>query len=148
MTKPIYILNGPNLNRLGKREPKIYGSTTLGEIESACNELGHSAGIAIVFKQTNLEGELVSWVQEASDAASALIINAAAYTHTSVALLDALQMLEIPSIEVHLSNPAAREAFRQVNYVSPAVKSGVFGFGAIGYDMALIAVIKTLKQAN
>jgi len=105
MIKPIYILNGPNLNRLGKREPKIYGSTTLGEIENACNELGQSAGISIVFKQTNLEGELVSWVQEAADKASSLIINAAAYTHTSVALLDALQMLEIPSIEVHLSNP-------------------------------------------
>lgn len=148
MTKAIYILNGPNLNQLGTRESDIYGSTTLAEIESSCKEIGQSAGISIVFRQTNLEGELVSWIQEAMKDASALIINAAAYTHTSIAILDALKMLNIPTTEVHLSNPSAREAFRQVNYVSPAVKSGIFGFGSIGYDMALTATIKTLKQAN
>lgn len=146
MTKPIYILNGPNLNRLGTRQPEIYGSTTLDEIQSTCIQMGKTADIAVDFRQTNSEGELVNWVQEVADKASALILNAAAFTHTSVALLDALQLVRVPIIEVHLSNPAAREAFRQTNFVSPAANSGIFGFGAMGYDMAMSATIKNLKQ--
>lgn len=145
--KPIYILNGPNLNRLGTREPEIYGSMTLSDIEANCRARTDAAGMTIEFRQTNDEGELVTWVQEAADQGSALILNAAAYTHTSVALHDALKLLYIPVIEVHLSNPAAREVFRQANYVSPAVTSGVFGFGAMGYDMAVSAAINMLQTA-
>jgi 3-dehydroquinate dehydratase-2 len=148
MTQPIYILNGPNLNRLGTREPEIYGTTTLGDIKASCQMLANAAQIPLEFRQTNLEGELVTWVQEVSDKGSALVLNAAAYTHTSVALLDALKLLDVPVIEVHLSNPAAREEFRQTNYVSPAATSGVFGFGAMGYTMAMEAVIKTLRPSN
>lgn len=148
MSKPaksIYILNGPNLNRLGTREPEIYGSMTLADIEANCRALTESSGMELEFRQTNDEGELVTWVQEAADQASALILNTAAYTHTSVALHDALKLLYIPIIELHLSNPAAREVFRQTNYVSPAVTSGIFGFGAMGYDMATKAAIKMLQ---
>jgi len=146
MTQPIYILNGPNLNRLGTREPEIYGHTSLADIEASCQALANTVQIPLVFRQTNIEGELVTWVQEAADEASALLINAAAYTHTSVALLDALKLLSIPIIEVHLSNPSAREDFRKTNYVSPAATSGVFGFGAMGYDMALQAAIAAINK--
>ncbi|PHR62509.1 MAG: type II 3-dehydroquinate dehydratase [Robiginitomaculum sp.] len=144
MSKPIYILNGPNLNRLGSREPDIYGTTTLADIERSCRALAQEGDVSLTFCQTNDEGELVTLVQEAADKASALILNAAAYTHTSIALLDALKLLEIPIIEVHLSNPAAREPFRQTNYVSPAATSGIFGFGAVGYEMAVRAVLRLL----
>jgi len=146
MSKTIYILNGPNLNRLGTRETEIYGKVTLADIEKSCRELTEKSGISLVFRQSNTEGELVNWVQEAADKSCALIINAAAYTHTSVALFDALKLLSVPIIEVHLSNPSAREAFRQQNFISPAVTSGIFGFGAIGYDMATNAIIKKLEQ--
>ncbi len=146
MSKPIYILNGPNLNRLGTRQPEIYGATCLIEIERTCQKLADAANIPLVFRQTNVEGELVTWIQEAADEAHALILNAAAYTHTSVAIFDALKLLAIPAIEVHLSNPAAREAFRQTNYVSPAVDSGVFGFGAMGYEIAMKAALRQNNQ--
>lgn len=140
MTKPIYVLNGPNLNLLGTREPEIYGHDTLEDIES---HLRSKAGDhPIEFRQTNSEGELVDWVQEASREAHCLILNAGAYTHTSIALHDALRACTAPLIEVHLSNPAAREAFRQTNYVAPAAMASIAGLGPHGYEVALEAAIR------
>lgn len=135
MKHDIFILNGPNLNLLGQREPEIYGHTTLAEIEAGLREAAPDT--SIVFRQTNAEGELVDWVQEAAKTAKALIINAGAYTHTSVALHDALRACECPIIEVHLSNPAAREAFRSTNYVSPCATATIAGLGPQGYVLAL-----------
>ena len=140
MTKPIYVLNGPNLNLLGTREPEIYGHDTLADIESRLREKAGEK--ALEFRQTNGEGELVDWVQEASREASCLILNAGAYTHTSVALHDALRACTAPLIEVHLSNPAAREAFRQTNYVAPAAVASIAGLGPHGYEVALEAAIR------
>ena len=141
MSKPVYVLGGPNLNLLGSREPEIYGKDTLADIHARLESLAD--GTALELRQTNHEGELVGWIQEASEQGSAIILNAAAYTHTSIALHYALKACKIPVIEVHLSNPAAREAFRQVNYVSPAVKATIAGLGAYGYELALMAA-KTL----
>ena len=140
MSKPIYVLGGPNLNLLGTREPEIYGRDTLDDIHARLRK--QAGDTAIEARQTNSEGDLVTWVQEASRNGAALILNAGAYTHTSVALHDALRACEIPVIEVHLSNPAAREAFRQVNYVAPAVKATIAGLGAYGYELALMAAKK------
>ena len=143
MSKPIYILNGPNLNLLGTREPDIYGSDTLTDIEKRLQSLSNDN--TIVFRQSNHEGELVDWVQEASAKAGVLIVNAGAYTHTSVALHDALRACEVPILEVHLSNPAARESFRKRNFVAPLAKGTIAGFGAQGYELALQAALKLLK---
>ncbi len=140
MPKPVYILNGPNLNLLGQREPEIYGSTTLGDIDALCRKTGERLGLEIEFRQSNHEGDLVDWVQESGSSGSALIVNGGAYTHTSVALLDALKALSIPVIEVHLSNIFAREAFRHQSYISPAAYGIVCGFGAKGYELGLEAV--------
>ena len=137
MTKPIYVLNGPNLNLLGTREPEIYGHDTLADIESRLRKKAGERGLE--FRQTNSEGELVDWVQEASREASCLILNAGAYTHTSIALHDALRACTAPLIEVHLSNPAAREAFRQTNYVASAAMASIAGLGPHGYEVALEA---------
>ena len=139
MAKPIYILNGPNLNLLGTREPDIYGHETLADIESNLTALAGEQ--KIVFRQSNHEGELVDWVQECSGTARALIINAGAYTHTSVALHDALRACDTPIIEVHLSNPAARESFRKRNFIAPVAKGTIAGFGAHGYELALTAAL-------
>ncbi|MEO1038321.1 MAG: type II 3-dehydroquinate dehydratase [Pseudomonadota bacterium] len=139
MTKPIHILNGPNLNLLGVREPEIYGRTTLAEIEAMCADSAASLGLSILFRQTNHEGELIDWIQEAREAASALIINPAAYTHTSVALHDALKALDLPVIELHLSQPAAREPFRAHSYAASVVTGSISGFGANGYRLAIDA---------
>jgi 3-dehydroquinate dehydratase-2 len=139
MPKPIYVLNGPNLNLLGTREPEIYGRDTLDDIRRLCEARAAELGRVLEFRQTNSEGELIDWVQEARGAASALLINAAGYTHTSVALLDALRTLSIPVIEVHLSNPAARESYRRRSYVAEAASGTVSGFGALGYTLALDA---------
>jgi len=144
MAKPIYILNGPNLNLLGTREPEIYGADTLSDIEQACAKTAKSEGYDIVFKQSNIEGELVDLIQEAREKACALIINPAAYTHTSVALHDALKALDIPSIEIHLSQPAKRESFRRRSYVAEAVTGTISGFGADSYQLGLQAAIKLL----
>ena len=141
---PIYIINGPNLNQLGTREPSIYGHTTLGEIETLCAARAKSHGFATVFLQSNKEGELVEFLQEARASASGVIINAAAYTHTSVAILDALQMLNLPVIEVHLSNPARREDFRHLSYVAKAATGSIAGLGANSYLFAIDAVAATL----
>ncbi len=145
MTKPLYILNGPNLNLLGTREPEIYGTTTLAAIEKSCEDQIAKSGIPLVFRQTNAQGELVDWIQEAGRAACALILNAGAYTHSSIAVFDALNALSLPVIELHLSNPAAREAFRRTNYVAPAATASICGLGAKGYQ---IAVTEALRLAN
>lgn len=137
MTKPIYVLGGPNLNLLGTREPDIYGTETLDDLESRVR--AHPAGHNCVFRQTNSEGTLVDWVQEAGRDGAALVLNAAAYTHTSIALHDALKALAIPVVEVHLSNPAAREAFRHTNYVSPLASATIAGLGPQGYVLAMDA---------
>lgn len=139
MTKPIYILNGPNLNLLGTREPEIYGSDTLADIESACAERAKALGVEIVFRQTNHEGELIDWVQEARLKASALVLNPAGYGHTSVALHDALMSLDLAIVEVHLSQPAARESFRAQSYVSPVARGTISGFGKLSYLLGLEA---------
>ena len=140
MVKPIYVLGGPNLNLLGTREPGIYGRDTLDDIHARLK--AQAGDTPIEARQTNSEGELVTWIQEASREASAVILNAGAYTHTSVALHDALRACAVPVVEVHLSNPAAREAFRQVNYVAPAVNASIAGLGAYGYELALMAALK------
>ncbi len=146
MTKPIYVLNGPNLNLLGQREPEIYGRDTLADIESRCRALLDGSGIALVFRQSNHEGELIEWIHEARTDGAALIINPAGYGHTSVALLDALKALSIPVIECHLSNPQTREPFRHHSYVSLAAKGIVAGFGGFGYELAIRAAQSLLKQ--
>lgn len=146
MTKIIYILNGPNLNLLGVREPEIYGSNTLDDVRELCENACKSGGYELAFFQTNIEGELVDQIQEAGAKGAALIINPAAYTHTSVALFDAIKTLTIPSIEVHISQPAARESFRQVSYVGQAVTGTLSGFGINSYLLAIKAVIMTLDK--
>ena len=147
-TPVIHVLNGPNLNLLGVREPDIYGRDTLADIERRCIEAaaGIEGGATVVFRQTNHEGVLVDWIQEAREAASALIINPAAYGHTSVALHDALKTLSIPVIELHLSNPAAREAFRHHSYVSSAATGVIAGFGANGYELAVQAALNLIRE--
>ena len=142
MPKPIHVLNGPNLNLLGSREPHIYGTTTLDEIKRLCEARATALGHTVVFRQTNHEGELIDWVQEARTEACALVLNPAGYGHTSVALLDALSTVAAPVIECHLSNPHAREAFRHASYVSPVAKGVIMGFGAGSYDLAIDAAIR------
>src|SRR6201996_5246324 len=137
--KPIYVLNGPNLNLLGTREPHIYGTTTLADVQGLCEAKAAAHGLTVVFRQSNHEGQLVDWIQEARGAASAVILNPAAYGHTSIALLDALKTLEIPIVECDLSNPAARETFRHKTYVSLAATGLVSGFGAKSYELAIEA---------
>jgi 3-dehydroquinate dehydratase II len=133
----VFILNGPNLNLLGTREPEIYGADTLASIEQKCAAKAKALGLEIVFRQTNVEGELVNWIHEAREKAAGIIINAGAYTHTSVALHDALKGVALPTIEVHLSNVYKREAFRHHSYISPAAHGVICGFGAQSYELAL-----------
>lgn len=137
--KPIYVLNGPNLNLLGTREPEIYGRDTLADIEAKCRAKGQSLGHEIVFRQSNREGELIEWLHEARDKACAVVLNAGGYTHTSIAIHDAIKALGISVIETHLSNPAARESFRHVSLVGAAAKGTISGFGALSYLLALDA---------
>lgn len=142
MAKPVYILNGPNLNLLGTREPEIYGAATLCDIEAAARARAKAAGLKIEFRQSNAEGDLVDWIQEAGKNGSGIIINAGAYTHTSLAILDALKAAPVPAIEVHLSNIFQREPFRHHSYVSPAAHGLICGFGAHGYELAIDALAK------
>ncbi len=139
MSKPIYVLSGPNLNLLGEREPEIYGHRTLADIQASCETKAAALGFGLVFRQSNHEGELIDWVQEARTDGGALVINPAGYGHTSVALLDALKTLSIPIVECHLSNPAARESFRRTTYVSLAATGVVSGFGPASYELAVEA---------
>ncbi len=147
MPKPIYVLSGPNLNLLGVREPDIYGKTTLDDINQACVDLAKALGFAIDFRQSNHEGVLVDWIQEARTEASALVINPAAYGHTSVALLDALKTLSIPVVECHLSHLATREAFRHQTYVSQAATGIIAGFGSKSYELAVQAAAHLAQKA-
>ena len=138
MSTFVYVLNGPNLNLLGTREPEIYGSDTLADIETALHEQAKGLGLAIDVRQTNHEGQLVDWLHEANSAgAKAVLLNAAAYTHTSIALLDACRAITVPVIEVHLSDPSKREEFRHVSYVGMAAADCVQGLGARSYAVAL-----------
>ncbi|MGQ0741735.1 MAG: type II 3-dehydroquinate dehydratase [Alphaproteobacteria bacterium] len=146
MPQPIYVLNGPNLNLLGTREPEMYGRQSLGDIEAACAQRAKVHGLETVFRQTNQEGILVNWVQEARDNASALILNAGAYAHTSIALLDACRAFGKPVIEVHLSNIFRREHFRRRTYVSEGAVGVIVGFGPYSYLLAIDAIAALAKE--
>ena len=146
MCLTIYCLNGPNLNLLGEREPAIYGSATLADVQKLAQSVAEKANASLVFRQTNHEGELVEWVQEARQKAQAVVINAGGYTHTSVALHDALKVLTIPVVEVHLSNPGNREDFRHRSLVSPAASGVIAGFGPLGYRLAIEAAVALAEQ--
>jgi len=137
----ILLLNGPNLNLLGQREPEIYGRTTLSDIELRVKQRAAKLGVEVDFRQTNSEGELVSWVQQAKDQFNVIVLNAAAYTHTSIALRDAISAVGIPTIEIHLSNTAAREEFRHRSLIGPVCRGQISGFGAESYILALEAAI-------
>lgn len=137
MAKNILILNGPNLNLLGTREPEIYGRETLADVASACTALGADLGLSVDFRQSNHEGELVTWIQQAREGCAGIILNPAAYTHTSVAILDALNMVALPVVEVHISNIHKREAFRHHSYVSGRADAVIAGAGTHGYLLAL-----------
>ncbi|MGE0409110.1 MAG: type II 3-dehydroquinate dehydratase [Amphiplicatus sp.] len=142
----IYILNGPNLNLLGTREPEIYGRASLADIEKAARERAATLKLKVAFRQTNAEGELVAWVQEAAQKAAGIIINPSAYTHSSIALHDALKAVAAPKIELHLSNVHAREDFRRVSFVSPVVDAVICGLGAAGYELALDAMRRLIDN--
>jgi 3-dehydroquinate dehydratase-2 len=145
MAEPVFILNGPNLNLLGTREPTIYGGRSLAEIEADCRKAATRLGFAIDFRQTNHEGTLVDWVQEAGRSARGIVINPGGFTHTSVALRDAISAAGKPTIEVHLSNIFARERFRRHSYVSPVASGVICGLGPAGYVLALDAIAGLAK---
>ena len=142
----ILVLNGPNLNLLGRREPEHYGSETLAEIEARCAKVAAKHGFNLEFRQSNHEGEIVDWIQET--AAVGLILNAGAYTHTSVAILDALRLRDMPVIEVHLSNIYSRESFRHRSRVSPAATGIICGLGGHGYELAIAALARLIPDGS
>ncbi len=142
---PVLVLNGPNLNLLGTREPAIYGSETLKDVEARCVGRAKALGLTVDFRQTNTEGELVSWIQQAHAQASGIVLNAGAYTHTSIAIHDALRGCQLPVVEVHLSNIYKREPFRHHSYVSPAADGVICGFGPQGYELAIEALANILN---
>ncbi len=146
--KPIYVLNGPNLNLLGKREPEIYGHATLDDARERTQARAKLYGLEIEFRQSNTEGEIVGWIQEAHAKACALVINAGAYTHTSVAILDAVLAADIPCVEVHLSNIFCREEFRRHSYISAASVGVICGFGVKSYELAIEALAERLNAVE
>jgi 3-dehydroquinate dehydratase II len=146
MSKPILILNGPNLNRLGTRQPEIYGSTSLQDVEEMCRKTAEARGHEILFRQSNKEFEIIEWIHDGIDSAAGIIINPAAFTHTSVAILDALNMFDNPIIELHISNPHKREPFRHVSYVSHAATGLICGLGVNGYSVAVDAMADMLAS--
>ena len=149
MTDTVLVLNGPNLNLLGTREPEIYGSQTLGDIAAMLEARGRELGLAVEMRQTNHEGRLVDWLQEAQrENVAAVLLNAGAYTHTSIALLDAIRAISVPVYEVHLSDPATREDFRHVSYVGMGAVACFAGHGANSYVLALEAVAESLRNAR
>ena len=148
MAREILILNGPNLNLLGQREPDVYGRATLADIEAMCLDEAARFGVAVECRQSNSEGELITWIQEVPGRFAGLVLNAGAYSHTSIALLDASRALDEPLIEVHLSNIYRRETFRQHSYVSLAAKGVICGFGLQGYVMALRALAAMWDDAQ
>jgi 3-dehydroquinate dehydratase-2 len=139
--RTVHVLNGPNLNLLGTREPEIYGSATLADIEARLSTLCMRSGVALHFRQSNHEGELVTWLQDAGRLGDPVILNAGAYSHTSIALYDAIKAAKTEVIEVHLSNIHARESFRRRSVISPAARGVIFGFGVLSYVLALEAIL-------
>ena len=144
MAKRVLVLNGPNLNMLGIREPQTYGSQTLADIENMCVSEGQKLGLEVVCRQTNREGELCEWIQQALGQFQGIVINAGGYSHTSVAIHDAIKAVAIPTIEVHISNIYAREPFRHHSMISPAAAGVICGLGPAGYRLALIALAEKL----
>lgn len=144
MSKTVFLINGPNLNLLGKREPAIYGADTLDDVTARCAALGETAGFSLKSMQSNHEGQIIDWIHDARDAAEAIIINPGAFTHTSVAIFDALQAYEGLVFEVHISNVHKREAFRHHSFVSARAEGVIAGFGVEGYELALRRVISLL----
>lgn len=140
----LYVLNGPNLNLLGKREPAVYGTATLDDIRAKLEERCKARGVSLVFRQSNNEGDLVTWIQEAGEAGAPVILNAGAYTHTSIAIHDAIKGAKADVIEVHLSNVHARESFRHHSYISPAARGVILGFGPLSYYLALEALLENI----
>ncbi len=148
MNNKIIIINGPNLNLLGEREQSHYGSTTFDQLKENCSKKGQELGIDVEFTQSNIEGELVNIIQDARKKFDGMIINAAAFTHTSVAIRDALDLFKKPIIELHLSNIYKREEFRHKSLISSVVTGGIFGLGADGYILAIISLQKTMQNEN
>jgi 3-dehydroquinate dehydratase II len=146
--KPVYVLNGPNLDLLGVREPETYGRETLEDVRRLCESRAKGLGLTIDFRQSNHEGEIVGWIQEARAKASGLVINAGAYTHTSIAILDALKACGLPIVEVHLSNIFRREPFRHKSYISAAALGVICGFGPLGYQLAIEALASVIEPGN
>ena len=147
MPGTIYVINGPNLNLLGAREPETYGRATLADIEKLCTEAAKRHGFAVEFRQSNREGELVDWIQEAGkNKAAGIVINAAGYTTTSIAILDALLAVKLPTVEVHISNIHARESFRHNSYISKVARAVICGFGAEGYALAIAGLAALLGK--
>ena len=144
MSKTVFVLNGPNLNMLGKREPGIYGGQTLDDVKQQCIAAGKELGFDVDFRQSNHEGTLLDWIHEAGDKAVGVAINAGAYTHTSIALHDAIKAVSVPVIELHISNVHAREEFRHHSAIAPAAKGVICGFGTAGYILALHALKYTI----
>ena len=149
MPKTLYVLNGPNLNLLGTREPHIYGRATLDDVEQLCRATAERYGLTVDFRQSNHEGEIIDWIQEArAENAAGVIINPAAYSHTSVAILDALLALEAPVVEVHISNIHTREPFRRRSYVSQTARAFICGFGIEGYALAIVGLAAMLNSKD
>ena len=146
MSHLVYVLNGPNLNLLGKRQPAIYGYETLADVEADCRRAGTELGLEIRFHQSNAEHQIIDWIHEARETAGGIVINPAAFTHTSVAILDALNTCECPIIEVHISNVHKREAFRHHSYVSLVASGVIAGFGTQGYPLALQRLARLIED--
>lgn len=143
--KPVLVLTGPNLNMLGVREPEVYGKETQQDVEALCHKTAENLGLKADFRQSNSEGDLITWIQEARARHAAIIINAGAYTHTSIAILDALTLTELPVIEVHITNIHAREKFRHRSYISKIAKAVICGCGVEGYGYAMQTAAKLIK---
>lgn len=148
MTRPVFMIGGPNLGRLGTRQPEIYGDTTWSELETLCRTWAAELGLDIEFLQSDTEGELVGMIHRAGDDGAGLVLNAAAYTHTSVAIRDAVAAVDIPVVELHLTNPDAREPFRQKNFLADVVTAGIRGFGIQGYRLALSGMASLLRPTS
>lgn len=148
MVQTVFVLNGPNLNALGKREPGIYGGDTLDGINAKCVEIATELGAEVEFRQTNHEGSLVDWLHEANESAVGVVLNAGAYTHRSIALHDAIRAIQIPVIEIHLSNVHAREEFRHESMIAPVALGVICGFGSDSYTLAIRAITSFIKNKN
>jgi len=148
MSKPLFVLNGPNLNMLGMREPTVYGHATLADVRRRVEARARALGFAVDFRQTNDEGELIGWIQQAREEAAGIIINAGALTHTSIAVLDALKAADLPAVEVHLSNIFRRESFRHRSYVAMAAVGSISGFGPASYELAVEAMAAILGERS